>query len=118
MRVECGLPLLLVLVLVVLAVVGVGVFAWQPLDWWMTTECRHAPGECSWYGRLRPLRSTVRVRRWGRGERHGFERSYFLESGFVAGRTLYVKGQPTRMTAWRPDGQVFMQIDGGEEILE
>ena len=100
----------LVLVLVVLGVVGVGVFAWEPLYWWVITETvpLTVVRPLSTWNEGHRVRGRVQVRR-GTHMLHGRFVTYFLETGLKSAEAEWRNDMLWRATSWNLDGKVKHQ---------
>ncbi len=119
-----------VLAVVAVAVIGLGVWAWEPVYWWVTTE-RVLHEDDGSGGTFRPLedwedweddpfwtdqptRGWAHVHRWS-GAGYGPGCIWYLSSGFKAVEGIAARdGAPGQVTYWKPDGSVLQQfIIGG-----
>ncbi len=100
----------LVLVLVVLGVVGLGVFAWDPVYWWVMTERIHVETTLGSFGHG----DGGLVRGWyspPRGTDNGWAvlgrpgRLWYVETGYKA-----MVQSRQGVTYWNPDGTVKCQL--------
>ena len=90
---------------IALAVIGLGVWAWEPVYWWVTA--RDIPSE--WIDIAHPLRGWRGYRKWGPEVLHGRCVYYYVETGFVARDAMYKHGNLVTKTSWRLDGTVQSQ---------
>ena len=97
-----------VLAVLACAIVGLGVWAWEPVYWWVMTTTRYSEGTN--YGI--PVRTTVYENRWSRGKRIV---GYYVGSGYKAYEyDVDRTGQGfDTVTAWHPDGIVQHQEERG-----
>ena len=101
-----------VLGVVALAVVGLGVWAWEPLWWLVTTRVRFYQTEMD-IGNVNarmwvPVRGQGRVHRWN-GEWHGKGLFYHPSNGYLAAEIVWQTGRVVRSTRWKEDGRVYYQ---------
>ena len=97
------------LVLVVLGVVGVGVFAWEPVWWWVTTERAFFEEEHNGYDAVRGWKTK---RRWSPNEEYGPWIGWYVETGLKAGEGTLGQASNLRGTYWKTDGTIRSQSLG------
>ena len=100
----------LTLAAVAVAVIGLGVWAWEPLYWWVITE-RVFTGHNDGDGGI--VRGWYRIGRWsGRETRDGRAVTWFVSTGYRASETFFAGGfgRIGRTTIWKPSGSVQHQI--------
>ncbi len=103
-----------VLCVITLAVIALGVWAWEPVYWWVMTERVPIDGSTSFKrGDVQvyenePLRGFRRVRRWS-GRPHGPHEMWFSRTRYQSSRRWFEDGELTRWTSWSMDGAVRSQ---------
>ncbi len=122
----------IVLGVITLAVIGLGVWAWEPLYWWVVRKSvpreslmpvmrweTSRPSGFRWVSerasnlRRHPYRGWDTVRRFGTDRtNHGPSVAWYLETGFKAFEQEWHDGEAIRTTYWNPDGSIAWQSTG------
>ncbi len=102
----------LVLLVLAVALIGLGVWAWEPLWMWVTTKKVLFPEAIitNASGRFR-IRGWASDSRWT-GSQHGWQRTWYVETGFKAEATLWNRGIKIQSTVWSPDGNTSLHSGG------
>ena len=110
----------LVLAAVAVLAVGLGVFAWEPVHWWVMTVRRYhetvkpAGRAASALGWSQRHRGWYHVARWGRnaGRRYGPFVYYYPQTGTKYKQGFFFRDGSARYTVWWIDGSTAKQRDG------
>ena len=99
--------------MVALAVIGLGVWAWEPVYWWVMTEPK--------YYETGGRRGWSRSYRWEHSESGSPFCSWFATSGFKAVEGVMVQQRNDDMTyeqltLWQPDGSTYCQASAIDTI--
>ena len=111
----------IVLLVLAVGITALGIWAWEPVYWLLTTEKVY-------FGYWTPVETATRtsgfeevrgffsVRSSDSGELlHGRRVYWYVSSGFVARKEMYRNGARVRLTEYRPDGTVLRQVRPGSD---
>ena len=96
----------LVLLVLAVALVGLGVWAWEPVYWWVMTERVWEEG---YGGNGDIVRGWFSRSRWRTGDRYGPGRNWYVWTGYKATEWFYETDDITALTCWNPDGTLEFQ---------
>ena len=97
----------LVLLVLAIAVVGLGVWAWEPVWWWVTTGTVPVDRIRRSFSLRHPLRGYDRVKRWDPGVLHGRQVVWYAQTGMMAWEGHAIEGSLIRETLYLRNGKVM-----------
>ena len=92
----------LVLLVLAIAIVGLSMWAWEPVYWWVMTE--------RVYFHVSTTRGWMLVKRGTKDDLFGPCVVYYVDTGFKKRETEF---PARRVTVWNPDGTVLCQFRSG-----